>query len=258
MCGIFGYITKNGRGPDLGILEEIALVTETRGQDAFGLAWVAGDTIAVRKSRGAAREHLDDLRPCRRSPVVIGHCRLATHGDPADNRNNHPHRCGTGWFVHNGVVRNYWSLGLRYRERLTSDCDSEVLGFLIAGRKGRLAVRAARAVEMAEGPLALLGCWLDPVRLLVVRNGNPLCFSEGRNGWYFASLPGGLPGTVYEIKDRHAGVFLYRDGQVTLDLEAILQREWHRRPAPRPGVMRRYVDRGWIAPAERETQTTLF
>ena len=40
MCGIFGYIAKHGRGPDLARLRRIALETETRGRHAFGLAWL--------------------------------------------------------------------------------------------------------------------------------------------------------------------------------------------------------------------------
>ena len=37
MCGIFGYIAKHGRGPDLARLRRIALETETRGRDRKNL-----------------------------------------------------------------------------------------------------------------------------------------------------------------------------------------------------------------------------
>ena len=43
---------------------------------------------------------------------------------------------------------------------------------------GALGLRAARAAEVAEGRLAMLGVWRNPARLLIVRNGNPLCFGE--------------------------------------------------------------------------------
>ncbi|MCL6639811.1 MAG: hypothetical protein K6T92_00405 [Candidatus Rokubacteria bacterium] len=43
MCGIFGFITKTGRGPDLARLKRIARETQRRGHHAFGLAWVAAD-----------------------------------------------------------------------------------------------------------------------------------------------------------------------------------------------------------------------
>lgn len=45
--------------------------------------------------------------------ALIGHCRWATHGSPADNRNNHPHPAGRGWIVHNGVVFNHGELAER-------------------------------------------------------------------------------------------------------------------------------------------------
>ena len=52
MCGIFGYIAKHGRGPDLARLRRIALETETRGRHAFGLAWLV---VTDRLTRRAGR-----------------------------------------------------------------------------------------------------------------------------------------------------------------------------------------------------------
>jgi hypothetical protein len=62
MCGIFGFITKNGNGPDLARLRRIAAETQTRGHHAFGLAWLA-DTGAIHtfKRPGAAMANLGDL-----------------------------------------------------------------------------------------------------------------------------------------------------------------------------------------------------
>lgn len=202
MCGIFGFLSTNGRGPDLARLRQIAAETEARGRHAFGLAWVdAGGVLRTFKRPGAATACLDDLEACRHAVAVIGHCRWATHGDPQDNRNNHPHIAGRGWLVHNGVVRNYAELLWRYGLRPKTDCDSEVLGLLMMRRAGTLLERAAWAVAQTQGPLALLGLWNKPLRLLVVRRGNPLCFSETPGGFYFASLPTGLPGKVFSVGD---------------------------------------------------------
>jgi glucosamine 6-phosphate synthetase-like amidotransferase/phosphosugar isomerase protein len=80
---------------------------------------------------------LDDLEPCRHAVAVIGHCRWATHGDPQDNRNNHPHPAGRGWLVHNGVIRNDQALLHQDKLRPRTDCDSEVLGLLMIRSLGR-------------------------------------------------------------------------------------------------------------------------
>ena len=215
MCGIFGFLSTDGRGPDLARLRRIAAETETRGRHAFGLAWVdAEGVLRTFKRPGAATDALGDLDACRGAIAVVGHCRFATHGDRQDNRNNHPHAAGRGWLVHNGVVRNYRELVRRYGLRPKTDCDSEVLGLLMMRRAGPLVERAAWAVAQTEGPLALLGLWRSPVRLVVVRRGNPLCFSETPGGFYFASLPAGLPGKVFSITDEYAGVLRLEGGTV--------------------------------------------
>ena len=213
MCGIFGYVTNSGRGPDVARLKQIAAETQTRGHHAFGLAWLGTDgAIYTFKRPGPATANLGDVDACRGATVVIGHCRWATHGRPEDNHNNHPHPAGRGWFVHNGVVLNHASLVRRFRLTPQTECDSEVLGLLISRFPGALGLRAARTAGVAEGPLAVLGLWRNPARLLVVRNGNPLCFGQTDDGFYFGSLPWGLPGKVAEIKDQYAGVLTW-DGR---------------------------------------------
>jgi hypothetical protein len=131
-------------------------------------------------------------------------------GDRSANRNNHPHPAGRGWFVHNGVVFNHDRLMRQFQLAPKTQCDSEVLGLLIAKFPGALGMRAARAAEEADGNLAILGLWRNPTRLVIVRNGNPLCFGETNGGFYFGSLPNGLPGDVLSLTDQYAGVFPHR------------------------------------------------
>jgi glucosamine 6-phosphate synthetase-like amidotransferase/phosphosugar isomerase protein len=149
--------------------------------------------------------------------VVIGHCRWATHGNPQDNRNNHPPPAGRGWFVHNGVVANYSTLVRRFHLQQNTHCDSEVLGLMMAKFSGVLGRRAARMAGLVEGAPTVLGVWRNPTRLLVVRRGNPLSFGETKGGFYFASLPEDLPGKVSPIRDRYAGVLTLDDGGLRHD-----------------------------------------
>jgi glucosamine--fructose-6-phosphate aminotransferase (isomerizing) len=218
MCGVFGFITREGKGPDITRLRNLALITQSRGMHAFGLAWItSAGTIRSFKSPGPAQRYLDELERCRDAVIVIGHCRYATHGTPLNNANNHPHPAGNGYLVHNGVIFNHQELVRRYRLRRRSSCDSEVLGLLMARGSGSLAQRSAWAASHAEGDLAILGLWRAPARLLVARRGKPLCFGPGSDGYYFASLPTGLPGKVQEIADGSTRVLTYANGNLRLE-----------------------------------------
>jgi len=217
MCGIFGFITRQGEGPEIARLRRIALITQTRGEHAFGLAWLNADgAIETFKRSGPAQNYLNELERCRDAIIVVGHCRYATHGSPADNRNNHPHPVGAGQFVHNGVVHNHEDLIERYDLRPETHCDSEVLGLLMARCPGTANQRAAWAANQALGDLAMLAVWRKPARLLVARRGRPLHFGQGRDGYYFGSLPDGLPGRAQAVTDRTSRVLAYQGGELGL------------------------------------------
>lgn len=205
MCGLFGYLSKRGGRVDLDRLKRIAVVTQSRGDHAFGLAWLdAHGAIRTFKTPGPATDYLDAIDACANATAIVGHCRWATHGDPADNANNHPHCAGSGWFVHNGVVKNHAELADWYGLRQRTACDSEVLGLLFSRMRGSIEMRAARTAAMTIGPLAMLGLWAKPQRLLIVRRGNPLWCGETTHGAYFGSLRCELPGLPREIPDDHA------------------------------------------------------
>lgn len=222
MCGIFGFITREGEGPEIARLRRLAMITQTRGEHAFGLAWLnESGSIQTFKTPGPAQNHLDELERCRDAIIVIGHCRYATHGSPSDNRNNHPHPVGTGQFVHNGVVHNHAGLIERYDLRPQTQCDSEVLGLLMARCPGTANQRAAWAANQAVGDLAMLAMWRKPARLLVARRGRPLHFGQAAHGYYFASLPDGLPGRPGAVTDRTSRVLAYQGGELGLWSEPI-------------------------------------
>jgi glucosamine 6-phosphate synthetase-like amidotransferase/phosphosugar isomerase protein len=226
MCGIFGFISSKGGGPDLAILRRIAVETQSRGRHAFGMAWLGAEgPIETFKRPGAADDDLRDVDRCEGARIVIGHCRYATHGSPSDNRNNHPHVAGRGWFVHNGVVHNHQTLAWLHDLVPTTACDTEILGLLIARFRGPLGLRAARAAEAAEGELAILGIWRKPARLLIVRNGKPLCYGRTADGYYFASLDRELPGRVRHVPDEQVSVATFASGlsEVSYPIRPLLE-----------------------------------
>jgi len=124
---------------------------------------------------------------------------------------------------HNGVVANHDGLIRRYHLAPETECDTEVLGLLIAHRfSGPLVRRAARAAEATVGKLAILGVWRKPARLLIVRRGNPLCVGETKDGFYFGSLPDELPGRVRSLPDYEASVIGLEDGRLWQEVRPVL------------------------------------
>lgn len=225
MCGVFGAVSYGGE-IDRGVLRRIAETAEQRGHHAHGLAWVdAAGRLRRFKAEGPIsrnREWVDRVDGAR---AVIGHTRFATQGRWTDNENNHPHPCDGGWIVHNGVVRNYRALVDHHDLWPTSECDTEAIALLIEQQAGTLLERCAAAAAVIDGPAVVLGLWTRPVRVAVVRSGNPICISRHDGVAYLCSLPAGLPGTPQQIKDRTARVIVPKQGhyEQTLDEVAPLE-----------------------------------
>ena len=70
-----------------------------------------------------------------------------------------------------------------------------------------------RAAEVAEGRWQCWACGESRPGCWSSAAATRSRFGETSGGFYFASLPEGLPGQVAPIKDRYAGVLLYRDGE---------------------------------------------
>jgi glucosamine--fructose-6-phosphate aminotransferase (isomerizing) len=206
VCGIFGYVSKTGKGPDIQILKVLAKVTESRGPHAFGFAWIDGrGRLRAFKQQGRISCVLGILDMMQDARLLIGHCRYATHGSPESNINNHPHPCDGGWLVHNGVIRNYVDLMVEHEFDPVSECDSEVLAMLIENSANKSHIlRCVDAVDRVEvGPLAMLGLWptASGGRLIACKRGNPLHVGLTANSVYIASLPKGLPGKVHSVEE---------------------------------------------------------
>jgi glucosamine 6-phosphate synthetase-like amidotransferase/phosphosugar isomerase protein len=205
MCGVFGFVSYDGKGPALTTLQKIATATMVRGPHAFGFAWLdSRGRMHAFKQHGRIVDHLGLLAMAADARFLIGHCRYATHGDPANNLNNHPHPADGGWIVHNGVIRDYDRIIERNDFRPVSKCDSEVLGLLIEEGEGKLVDRCREAVvESLSGPLVMLGLWARPGRLVAMRSDNPLHVGRIRGGerYYLGSLRAELPGKVWSVKN---------------------------------------------------------
>ena len=131
MCGVFGFVSKGPMPGELfKLISNIFYETEVRGPHASGYAHFGKNRkIISDKAPVKASEYIQTpawTRVMERTPsVLIGHTRHATAGDPADNRNNHPHVGRRLAVVHNGTLKKY-----EYRpwaEICKTECDSEAI-----------------------------------------------------------------------------------------------------------------------------------
>lgn len=203
MCGVFGWFRSGDRPLDLAVLKRIAIVTESRGRHAWGIAWIDGDNrLRMYKRHGPISKSLDMLNMASDARAVIGHCRYATAGDPWMQANNHPHPCDGGWIVHNGQVGITQQLRREYNLHRVSECDSEYVALLMEQQSRPMRRCLRDTARLLDGQdMVVLGLWNRPRRLIALRRGKPLYIGRAHSGCYLASLPDEVPGRVAEVSD---------------------------------------------------------
>ena len=113
---------------------------------------------------------LRELSILRDARAAICHCRWVTNGSALHNINNHPHPSDGGWIVHNGTIHNHRFLVSSHGLAPSSECDSEVAGLLIEELTGTIRDRVRKTVNLCDGPLALVGLWPRPQRMVIARD----------------------------------------------------------------------------------------
>jgi glutamine---fructose-6-phosphate transaminase (isomerizing) len=194
MCGIIAYIGKKK-------LKDILLAglrsLEYRGYDSSGIAFLKPDLeVGIKKTVGKISNLEKDLED--ETTIMgncgIGHTRWATHGE-ANSLNAHPHCCSLGKIalVHNGIIKNYFSL----KEKLISegfefktDTDTEVIVHLFSKYKkdqeDDLEV-LKRVIKDLEGSYAIAILIAGSSKILVAKNESPLVIGIGDCEHYVAS-----------------------------------------------------------------------
>lgn len=180
MCCLFGLMdcrrTLTGRQKSR-LISCLATESEVRGTDAAGIAYNASGRLRIYKRPGPA--HRLSFRIPEDTRVVMGHTRLATQGNAAHNRNNHPFAGrvpGTRFaLAHNGVLYN--DLLLRRSHGLPHtqiETDSYVAVQLIEQQKALTPASLKQMAETVEGSFVFTV--LDEQDdLYVVKGDNPFC-----------------------------------------------------------------------------------
>ncbi len=181
MCGIAGYIGQNEKVNEslVKILEKL----EYRGYDSSGIAFISSNSkLVYKRALGDLQKLKEKLRDTKDScgGIGIAHTRWATHGKPA-LKNAHPHKYGSVYLVHNGIIENYRELKefLETKEyKFKSDTDTEVIAALIdfyikQGCSTRQAFQ--NTLDKLKGAFAILFfSETEPGKLFAARLSSPL------------------------------------------------------------------------------------
>lgn len=139
MCGILGWMTtKQSRiniNDYLNGINELFLLSETRGKEASGVCKITDDELRIIKAPFRAKrliaskrykECLATLSDCSQK-LVMGHSRMVTNGDASNPANNQPILRGDLVCIHNGIIVNAEKLWKLHSElKRTSQVDTEI------------------------------------------------------------------------------------------------------------------------------------
>lgn len=213
MCGIVGYVGKNNAQEFL--LSGLKRL-EYRGYDSAGVATLdqnQNPTLlrAVGKIVNLEAKIKDHYTS---DHIGIGHTRWATHGNPSET-NAHPHRVGSIFLVHNGIIENYKALKKELSEKyqFKSETDTEVLAALIDSfyqESHDLLDSVTQALKLVSGTYGIAVMSVDDTEHLVVaRSGSPLVIGVGEHETLIASDASALIGNTKNA------IYL-NDGEVAL------------------------------------------
>jgi len=201
MCGIFGVTVKDGvdHNPLMfrRLLDDLFILSESRGKEAAGIALLDGNSISVFKQPHSASRMIRDphyaklFEPLQRgnsgrSLAAIGHSRLVTNGSQEEHDNNQPVITSGAVGIHNGIVVNIDALWAKYPQLDRKyEVDTEVIFALIRHfykETGSVITATRRVFAEIEGMTSIALFFEDIDSLLLATNNGSLYRASG-NGW---------------------------------------------------------------------------
>lgn len=188
MCGIVGYVGKNGNS--LKVLIDGLHNLEYRGYDSSGVCILKDNEIYIEKEEGRIKNLEEKLDFNIKSNIGLGHTRWATHGIPS-KYNSHPHKAGKITIVHNGIIENYKELSEKIDTKLLSETDTEILCAYINklyNENHDMLKTLAKLKTDIKGSYALAIINEDePDTLYGVRKNIPLILAKNDNEYFLVS-----------------------------------------------------------------------
>ena len=198
MCGIAGYIGKDCNAKS--VLIDILTKLEYRGYDSAGIVvcevFDSQKTVTYKKSVGELdnlKSKLNLKRGACEFSLGVAHTRWATHGKPSV-KNAHPHKSGSIYVAHNGIIENYEKLRVFLEKRgfkFNSDTDSEAIAHLLNfyyKQTNDFEKAFGKTLRRLQGAFAVVAVNFDnPGEILAGKLGSPLILGIGKNSHYIAS-----------------------------------------------------------------------
>jgi hypothetical protein len=210
MCGIFGVLVDKGvplQGGDIEkVVRDLLRLSETRGQEASGVATYDSRQVEIRKMAVSGRRFVQSedwrdifarLERDEQDPLVcIGHARLDTNSSKELLDENSPMRCGDVVGVHNGIIVNVDEVWDKYKTDVqrTKQVDSELPFTLIDHFTGNGSPNymdaTARTFGELEGSasIAALSC-KHPAFVMATNTGSLFVANFEGKAMLFASEP---------------------------------------------------------------------
>jgi amidophosphoribosyltransferase len=205
MCGIIGLLAygdldkkaeKVRQEAMLYLTTELLTLTEERGKDASGISVLFGDGEYIGQKMGVPASELvsrfgttgeyfsgllnmirDYKNPAK---IIIGHCRKSSVGDSINNANNHPIRIGDIIGVHNGTLKNHFTIFQKLGGKRDGQVDSEAIFRLLShftdeGTQPFTPEVLQEVVKRLEGTFAVLAMnGNNPFQLAAFRDNKPI------------------------------------------------------------------------------------
>lgn len=237
MCGIFAY---SGSKKTERVLIQGLKNLEYRGYDSAGVAFFERGKIKRYRVCGGVEE-LEKKIPNfgLKIELGIGHTRWATHGKPSQI-NAHPHKGGSIYVVHNGVIENSRQIKkIISSGKLVSETDTELIPHLIQffiQSEGLDFFKAVlKSLPLLKGSYAVAALSeKNPKELIAFKSGPPLILAKKQGDFFVSSdlqaLEEGMSffflgdEEILYLKDNLPRIFNFKGQPISLKLKKGLKK----------------------------------